>query len=346
MAGRLKTVAQYLLSLGLMAGFLYWAFRDVDAAALGASLRSASLFWAGVLVLTTLCTLAIRAWRWTVLMRSFAPQVTVRDATLALAICYAANVVVPRSGEALRAVSLKWTRGVTLSTALATVLVERILDIVFLLIFLGASFLLVRERIEATFPWMATLSLLAFAICLALLAALAAISFYQDRAVALIVRLLGRVWPGAATRAGDLLGTFLEGLHALRSPAAYLEIAIGSVILNIGYILIIYEGFLAFDFDGVYALGLDAALVLMTMSSFGVIFPTPGAAGSYHAFFGKALVHLYAVPQSAALACATAVHGIATVTYLAVGGPALLSQRRRRLASPTPAAGQELQPTS
>ncbi|MFA6109807.1 MAG: lysylphosphatidylglycerol synthase transmembrane domain-containing protein [Candidatus Latescibacterota bacterium] len=344
MAGRLKTAAQYLLSLVLMGGFLYWAFRNVDAAALGESLRSTSLFWAGALVVTALCTLVIRAWRWTVLMRSFPPQVTIRDASLALAICYAANVVIPRSGEALRAVSLKWTRGVTLSTALATVLLERILDIVFLLIFLGASFLLVRERIEAAFPWMATLSVLAFAICLALLAALAAVSLYQDRAVALIVRLLGRVWPGAATRAGALLGTFLEGLHALRSPAAYLEIAVGSVLLNIGYVLIIYEGFLAFDFDGVYALGLDAALVLMALSSFGVIFPTPGAAGSYHLFFSKSLVALYAVPQSAALACATAVHAIATVTYLTLGGPALLWQRRRRRVEPTTAVDQESQP--
>jgi uncharacterized membrane protein YbhN (UPF0104 family) len=84
----------------------------------------------------------------------------------------------------------------------------------------------------------------------------------------------------------------------------------------------------------------------MTLSSFGVILPTPGAAGSYHLFFSKALVALYDVPQSAALACATAVHAIATVTYLALGGPALLWQRRRRLASSTPASGQELQPTS
>ena len=61
------------------------------------------------------------------------------DASIAVAIMYAANVVVPRSGEVLRALSLNWSRGTKISSVLATVVVERVLDIASLgLIFLGA----------------------------------------------------------------------------------------------------------------------------------------------------------------------------------------------------------------
>ena len=38
---------------------------------------------------------------------------------------------------------------------------------------------------------------------------------------------------------------------------------------------------------------------------------------------------LYGVSQAPALACATAVHALATLTYLGIGGPALLLQRRK-----------------
>ena len=90
--------------------------------------------WAAVICVATLGTLVLRAWRWMVLMRPFAPQVSNLNASLALAICYAANVIVPRSGEVLRCVSLKWTTGASISALMATIVVERILDLFWLIV--------------------------------------------------------------------------------------------------------------------------------------------------------------------------------------------------------------------
>lgn len=325
---KLKRGIQYLFSLALMVAFLYWAFREVNLDSLGNTLRSLSPTWVAVIVLTTLGTLVLRAWRWIALMRPFAPHVTVRDATLALAICYTANMVIPRSGEALRAISLKWTHDLSLSSTLATVLVERILDLIWLAIFLGAAFLLLRDRLAETFPWLASLGLLVLCLCVAFLAFLALLSIYRSRALGMIERLLGRLSLRLASRTSALLSTFFRGFQTLHRPSAYLELALSSTLLNLGYVLIIYEAFFSFGFDRAYALGLEAALAIMVLSAIGVIFPTPGAVGSYHAFFGKSLIHLYGVPPSQALACATAVHAIATLTYLALGSPALFWQHR------------------
>jgi glycosyltransferase 2 family protein len=283
------------------------------------------------------CTLFLRGWRWAVLIHPFAPQVSRWDTAQALAICYAANVAIPRAGEIMRAVSLKWTRKVSIGATLATVVVERILDTIWLILFLGISLLLLRDRLDRAFPGLGGLSFVVLLGCLLALAGLALISRYQARALSLIQPLLSRLCPGLSDKLTHGLTTFIHGLQALHTPSAYGKIVLSSILLNLAYTAIIYQAFAGFGFTQVYRLGPEAALVIMTLSSIGAIFPTPGAAGSYHAFFGKALIYFYAVDPNDALACATAVHAIATLTHLGLGIPALLIQRRRSCRQPTTA---------
>ena len=343
LVNHIKKTLQYIISLILMALFLYWAFEGINLDDLWASLRNISLFWLAALILTTLITLVLRAWRWIVLMRPFASQISLWNATLALAICYAGNIFVPRSGEALRAFSLYWTRGTSLSSVLATVVVERIFDMVWLIIFVGISLLLLRDRLDVinqafptVGPQLGMLTLLILLACILALTGLLLISLYRERALKLVDCLLSKISKRLAKALIGTLETFIQGLAALRTPSAYGEILVSSLILNLGYILIVYEAFLAFDIP----LGWDAALVIMALSALGMVVPTPSGAGSYHFFFSQGLIVLYATTTDLALACATAVHAIANLTYLALGGPALLLQRKKVPAS----QGQSLMP--
>ncbi len=309
-----------------MGFFLYWAFAGQDAGELWQTITGISYSWIIVITVITLCTLFVRAWRWTVLMRPFAPQVRTIDASLALAICYAANVAIPRSGEFLRAISLKWTRQAQLSPVLATVVVERILDLVWLIVFIGLALLVQRDPINAAFPILEIASIAVMAACLVALACLAFISIYRERALEKIRPILLKISPSLTERVLDLLRTFIEGLEALQSPMAYVQIIVSSLLLNTGYVLIIYATFCGMGLDEAYGLGMPAALVIMAISSLGVIVPTPGGTGSYHIVFSVALHRLYHLPETQALACATLAHALATLTYIAIGGPALLVQ--------------------
>jgi hypothetical protein len=273
-----------------------------------------------------LVTLVLRAWRWTVLLRPFAPQVRNVDACLALAICYSANVIFPRSGEVMRAVSLKWTRKTQISPVLATVVVERILDLFWLIVYIGLALLIQRGPINAAWPSLEIASIAVMVGCLFALACLVLISIYRERALDQIRPILERISPSLAERLLDLLRTFIQGLSALRNPTAYIQIIISSLLLNTGYVFIIYATFRGMGLDQAYGLGLPAALVIMAISSIGVIAPTPGGAGSYHLAFSASLHLLYHLPKSEALACATVAHALATLTYMAIGGPALLIQ--------------------
>lgn len=321
---------RYAVSLGLMALFLYWTFGDIDAAALWAAMQQVSPVWLCIIVLTTLITIALRAWRWLVLMRPFTSSVTVWEASQALALCYGANFFLPRSGEALRVISLKWRHSISMGATAATVVVERIIDMVWLILLVGISVLLLRTRIEVAFPWMGPAVLALLVACILLLTLLTLVSIYRDRALSVVGNVLRPLPPKISGAVVNTLTTFAHGLEALHTPSAYVEILVSSVLLNVGYILIIYESFVAFGFHTDYNLGAPEALVIMAISSFGMIAPVPGGTGPYHFFFSQSLLLLFAVPAAAALACATAVHALANLLYIGLSGPALLLLRRRR----------------
>lgn len=328
----MKTFLRLTISVALMALFLYWAFAGIDLASMWQSATSVSVGWLVAMIAIILVTSVIRAWRWQVLMRPVAPQVTVWDATLATNILYAVNLVspIPRAGEAARALSLRWSRGASVSGVLGTIVVERVIDVLWLLILIATSAALLPGQIEHVFPWMRGVAVLALAGSLLAIAAMVAVSIYRDRGIDVVRHLLGRLSDKLADRVAELLGKFIAGLEALRTPSAYLEILLSSALLNAGYGLITWISFAAFGFDDPpLALGAEAALVVMAISSIGVVIPVQGGIGTYHFFYSTALIALFAVPEPSALACATVVHAVSNLTYFAVGAPALLLQRRR-----------------
>jgi glycosyltransferase 2 family protein len=327
----LKTTLRYLISLSLAGAFLYWAFRGIDLASVWVATQTASPTWLVIIVATTLCTVAIRAWRWVILLKGVTRDVTVADATTALAICYTANIAFPRAGEAARALSLNWQRGVSVSATLGTVVVERILDMVFLLFFVGMSLALIPGRLEAAYPLLISGALVALLMSGVAILLLVFVCARGEEGVQLVHRWLSRALPGRiADLAADILRKFVTGLASVRGQGAYLKILASSLLLNAGYVLIIYESLHAFGLHlPPYDLGVAGSIVVMAISSIGVVMPIQGGIGTYHFFFANTLEVLYHVDAATALACATVVHALANATYLAIGIPALLIQRAR-----------------
>ena len=277
MNSTLKKSIQYSISLGLAGFLLYWAFADQDLNQLWTSIANIQLHWVAVITTITLGTLIIRAWRWRVLLKPFAPQVRTVDATVALAICYAANVFIPRSGEVLRTISLKWTQKAAISPVIATVVVERIMDFFWLIVFIGLALIIQRDPINQAFPSLEIASILVLILSTAALVALLVLSIYRQKAVRFIQPILERTFPEQlAARIVNLLNTFIEGLASLQNPFAYLQLIGSSLLLNTGYVLIIYYTFIGMSFSTTYGLGFPASVVIMAISSLGVVVPTPG----------------------------------------------------------------------
>ena len=116
------------IGISVIAGYL--VLRSVDLAAAADVLRSASPAWIGVMVVATITDVAFRALRWQALL---APIVAVpyRRVLGYTYLGYLANSVLPaRLGELVRVHALGEGEGVSRTTVLGTVVVERVIDTV------------------------------------------------------------------------------------------------------------------------------------------------------------------------------------------------------------------------
>ena len=94
--------------------------------------------------------------------------------------------------------------------------------------------------------------------------------------------------------------------------------------------LIIHAALIGMGFGESHGLGFAAAIAVMAISSIGVIVPIQGGIGTYHLCFKWGLTEVFMVGPAEALACATLVHTLATVLYVAMGTPLLLWQYYHR----------------
>ena len=143
-----------------MGGFLWAAFRNVDGMLLLEALQTANPLWLFLSAITIIISGLPRAWRWRILLLPVASNISIRSAFWAVMVAYAGNVVFPRAGEVARALALERNHPIGISAILATVIVERLLDILTLLIIFGVVLFFAREQIGAAFPGLEQVALL------------------------------------------------------------------------------------------------------------------------------------------------------------------------------------------
>ncbi len=317
----LRDVLKLFAGLCLAGFFLWSAFRSVDLQTVWQVLLDTDAFWIlGSLVLVLLATYP-RAYRWRILMTPILPDVPIRKLFMAIIIGYAGNNLIPRAGEVAKIWAID-KNPERMSGLVATVAVERLIDLVALLVMFAVIAFFIRERLEEVFPWMAGLMTTATLFILAVTVFLLALSFLGEK---LIDRLESGIKIRWMTRVLDLARSFLRGTEAIRSPKGYAGIAIWSVLLNLAYIGSLYLPFIGFGFHDRYDMGPMDALVVVTVATLGIIIPTPGGTGTYHYFCSRALSGLYGIPLEEAVAFATVVHGLVYIGFLVLGGPGLIA---------------------
>jgi len=298
---RLKLAAVLVLTLvflGLALGGV-----DVDAA-----LEAVSAFSVVVLVPMVLCYLAahlLRSWRLQILLRGegTAPAYG-RVFSINTVGFLAINVMPLRLGEMVRPYLLWEREKVPLGSALAAVLMERLLDLMALLVMLfGVGFAvdlpaggLTVQGIDLVSAGQKTIGTL---VGVGVLGA-AVVVFVGEPVLALVRRLpLG-------DRIAGLAGRFRDGLLALaRRPLRLLlllGITAGVWLLTIGGVLCVMAGF-----EGIPATA-GSAWATWTATITGMtLIPTPGFFGAYELFCSRAL-WLFDVDGDVAKAFAVVLH--------------------------------------
>jgi uncharacterized protein (TIRG00374 family) len=127
---------------------LWLVFRTVDVGQALAILATASPAWIAVMAVAIAADMTTRAVRWRVLLRPVADVRLLRTFQY-LTTGYAANNVLPaRMGELVRAHYLGDREGVSRSTALGTIVVERVIDFTVLVAVAGGALVILGARGE------------------------------------------------------------------------------------------------------------------------------------------------------------------------------------------------------
>lgn len=137
-----KLVIQIIAGLACTFFFLALALHRVPIAAVGAILAHADPLWILAALLAYAANLALRTWRWQMILRPVAniPYPTVAKS---LVVGYGLNVIMPaRLGELFRGEFLKQTYGLSRLWALTSIVIERLFDGLAVIGFLGIGLLL------------------------------------------------------------------------------------------------------------------------------------------------------------------------------------------------------------
>jgi len=208
-------------ALKLLAGFalggvlLWLALRQVDGAALLAATRGVN----GPMLLAAPLALALgyvcRVRRWWLMLRPHNPALGQGRAAVAFLASIAGNNLAPfRLGDALRCFGFSRWLGVPNGAVLGTVLIERVLDMLAVLLALGLALWMVAPGAASGLVGPAVVGMGAGAVLLVLWPGILAPPL---RALA---RMIGRLGPQAQARAEGFLGPLIDALTTLSTGPA------------------------------------------------------------------------------------------------------------------------------
>ena len=235
----------------------------------------------------------------------------------AIFVSYAANLVIPRVGEVSRCVILEQHEKIPFAQSLGTVVSERLLDTLMVLLITAVAVIL-QWPVFCTFLENAGFSansetlfssMGGWLIILLSTAAIAVLLYFLVRKMTL--------WK----RFKSFLSNFIVGVMSLTKMKNGWLFVLETVGIWFCYFMQFYLCFFCFEFSE--TLSLEAALLLFVAGSIAVVVPTPNGAGPWH-FAIISIMILYGVAQTDASVFALIVHSTQTLLVAVLGIYALI----------------------
>jgi uncharacterized protein (TIRG00374 family) len=313
----------FLLAVGLTLCWLF--FRNFSFSELKTALATGNFSWFYVVMLTTLVVYVIRTLRWQMLIRATGYTTSFHNAFAALSISYFVSLIIPRLGEVTRCLSIKRQHPVPFMQLLGTVIIERVIDIISLIVMLLLTLILqfdhiiefMTKNIFHPFYDGIIIKIIAgnkvtIAVTLAVLLIVFAIFFYFRKYI--------------REKSPKLLLQFMEGLKQGIISVSRLDRKLLFILYTIfiwaGYYFMTYFWF--FVFKETTALGWGACLSIVSIGTIGRSVPIQGGGmGAYH-FLVTQVVILYGVSEAFGKTLATCIHGGQVFFTFAMGLVGLL----------------------
>ncbi len=311
----LKTVIVIGLAVGLIAFFL----RNADLERVWASVTAARPDYLLLALVLTAVSFLIRAERWQYLLAPLGPTrfwVVFRTTVIG----FGASAVLPaRAGEVIRPYLLARREGLSATAAFATILVERILDLVAVLLLLAAFLIWFDPGLEAkdsaVFRAIRFGGLVMAPVAVGALLVMFFMAGHPERLHAWLLK--AEAWLPARVAAviAGFARTFAEGFAVVRRPERLIAALAWSLVLWTSIAAGLWAVSAAFS----VAMSFTGSWLMLAPLVVGVAVPTPGGVGGFHEAYRIGATSFFGADNDTAVGAAIVLHAISVVPVTIAG---------------------------
>jgi len=324
-ASRGKVFIQYAVIIAITIVLIWFSLRGLQVGDGGnkwdylvKTWQAADKGWLFMMALICIVSHFVRAIRWRMLLVPVGQHTSVSNSFLSLMVGYLVNLVIPRGGEVSRCYNLYKLEKVPVEISFGTVVLERIVDVICLIILVALSFLLESQKL---FEFIKTLPIglgdgnskirnLILAIALGTIAI--GLYYWFVKKNKKLNNFFVKTWHG-----------FKEGmLSVFKLENKGLFIFYSLLIWGL-YFFMSYAVMMAFTATS--ELGFRAVMSLFAIGSIAMAAPLPGGTGSYHVLVPQGLVFLYQIDQTDAVAFTFIFHAWQTIILIVAGVISLIA---------------------
>ncbi len=314
MIKKLVPSLKYVFSLGLAAVLLYFVFRNVDFVDFMERAKRVEYSWVIYSILLSVLSYMARAYRWNLFMSPMGySNLSTFRTTLAVVVGYLANLAFPRLGEVTRCALMKRNNGVPIPVSLGTVISERVIDLISLMVLMILAFILEAD------------------VLIRFLTELMSTYVQKDTIITLILgglvgllimaAVLWVILMKAGPRLKEFIRQLIEGLISIKKVRSPIAFILSTVVLWTTYYFMSY--LIVFSLPDTSQLGWGVGIMLLVTGGIALAIPVQGGFGTYHTLISVMLA-LYGVDHVTGVFLATLLHTSQVVAIAVFGAIALL----------------------
>jgi uncharacterized protein (TIRG00374 family) len=286
-----------------------------------ASLRGMDPFWLSVSLGLMLAAYVIRAVRWLIMLRPLNGEARLWDTLSATCIGFTAVVFFGRAGEAVRPYLIAKKAGVAFSSQVAVWLVERILDLLMVIVIFAIALTQVsHSSIQSSSSVDTTLHAAGYTgafVGAAMLAVLVGLERFKGSVQARVMSALSFLPQALLLRIEVFLTEFEKGMVSMRSTGSVL-LLVSSTVLDWAAIAGSFAC-LGLAFPATADLGVTDMVILLGFVAFGSVLQLPGIGGGMQIVTALVLTEFFGLTLESASGFALMLWVISFVSIVPVG---------------------------
>lgn len=319
----------------IITGFLLWlSFNSIETAEGQSKFDFLANVWGSANKLFLFLSAAVavlshltRAERWKLLLNPIGYETSLKKSFASVMIGYFVNLAIPRGGEISRCYNLYRLNKTPVDVSLGTVVAERAIDLIFLIVLLCTALLIqlddlilfyesdeVRNLTKRSDEGGGKFYLIIVAIIIFILACFLIFRYLLSIRTYFVKRHL--------TKIRNIYRGVKSGIKSILQLRKRGFFIFYSLMIWVLYYFMMY--FVMLAFPETENLGLQAALTIFVIGGIAMAIPLPGGAGSFHVLVSTGLILLYGLSQDKSIAFTFIFHGWQTLVIIIVGAISLI----------------------